>query len=104
MRVSSGLQTDATTPSNHRWPIMRIGLSREVIASLSPRTPHPKRVHGPNTVGALEFLAASRALVITPGGSGYGNEEQGRERLVFANALRESGCLFAASLTCARKR
>ena len=83
---------------------MHIGLSREVIASVSPRTPCAKRVRGPNTVGALEFLAVSRVGDHATGLSGYGNQEQGRERLVFANALRESGCLFAASLTFACTR
>ena len=38
-------------PSHHCWSIKRVGPSREVIASLSPRRPCAKRVYGPNTVG-----------------------------------------------------
>ncbi|CAH3148930.1 unnamed protein product [Porites lobata] len=79
-----------------------VGRSREVIALLSPRRPCVKRVRGSNNVGRASFLQ-HLALVITPAFSGYGNQEQGQERLAFANALRESGCLLTASLTSAVK-
>ena len=70
------MQTDATTPnivgpadlgavasvlavvckcgcnnSQQRWPIMRVGLSLEVVALLSPRRPRVMHVRVPNNVG-----------------------------------------------------
>ena len=80
--MSSYVQVDATTPSmvgsanlgaiasvlavvckcgrnnsQQRWPITRVGLSREVVALLSPRRPCVMHVRGPSNVEKAAKMA-----------------------------------------------